>query len=105
MTRINIVTRNGDEVEIESPEGEPLMWALRDQNLDVEAVCGGAVSCATCHVYIAEDWYEKLEAPDEFETALLDDLVHTTQSSRLSCQVIMNEKLDGLRLAIAPSEE
>lgn len=105
MTQIHVVTRDGEEKQIETTPGEPLMWALRDQNVDVEAVCGGAVSCATCHVYVDQEWVESLESPDDFEAALLEDLVHADKRSRLSCQLIMTDALKGLRCTIAPSED
>lgn len=105
MTQINVVTRNGEERQIESQTGEPLMWALRDQNVDVEAVCGGALSCATCHIYVDPEWLESLDEPDEFEAALLEDLVHADKRSRLSCQLVVTDAHAGLRCTIAPSED
>ena len=105
MALIRVTSRDGAKHEIEAPAGDPLMWTLRDNNIDVEAVCGGAASCATCHIYVAAPWRDQLPAPDDMETALLEDLVHVRPESRLSCQITMTEELNGMTCEVAPYED
>lgn len=104
MPKINVTLLNGDQREIVAAIGEPLMHALRDQTLDVEAVCGGAASCATCHVYV--DWGNLSDVPEASpaEQEMLDGLVQQRPGSRLSCQIMVEPRLDGLSVTIAPAE-
>lgn len=94
-------TRVLDAVE----EGLSLMEAARQNGVEgIMGDCGGACSCATCHVYVAEDWLERVGAPDEIEADMLDMVADTAQpNSRLCCQIRMREELDGLELTVAPS--
>ena len=104
MATINVTTREGNREQIEASEGEPLMVALRDQNMEVEATCGGQVSCATCHIHVAPEWFAKLDAAGDEETELLADLEHSTEHSRLACQITVSSALDGLGCTVAPFE-
>ncbi|ACT60148.1 2Fe-2S iron-sulfur cluster-binding protein [Hirschia baltica] len=104
MIRIVATTRDGTRSELSADSGLSLMEVLRDRDLDVEGVCGGAVSCASCHVYVADEWVDKLSAPDEMEEALVGDLVHAKPNSRLCCQIVLSDKFDGLEVTVAPSE-
>ena len=79
------------------------MEVIRDWGLDIKAECGGACSCATCHVYVDEKWIEMLDAPTDEEENMLDTAPDVEANSRLSCQILMSEELDGLRLTLAPS--
>ena len=81
-----------------------LMEALRDADVGVAAICGGALSCATCHVYIDQDHISRVPPAESDERELLSELQHRRDNSRLACQVQMSEPLDGLRLTIAPEE-
>lgn len=105
MPKVRATDRGGNLQEFEAPVGLSLMEALRDTGgLDVAAVCGGNCSCATCHVYVAADWLEKLEkqAPDEFE--LVEFSAHYQPNSRLSCQIELNDALNGITVTLAPED-
>jgi ferredoxin, 2Fe-2S len=102
--RLNVVDRNGAEHAVETPATGSLMEALRELEYGVSAICGGMCSCATCHVYIAEDWADKLPERHSDESDLLGELQFREQTSRLSCQIPLSEQLDGLRLKLAPEE-
>lgn len=80
------------------------MEALREHEVGVEAVCHGSLSCATCHVIVADEWFGKVGAPDEDEKSLLEDLVHSGPTSRLSCQLIVTDAMDGISITVAPPE-
>ena len=81
------------------------MDTLRDADTGIEGTCGGAMSCGTCHVYVDPSWADRLPPKGEDEAAMLEaisDFVELRPSSRLSCQIAIDDSLDGLRLEIAP---
>ena len=78
------------------------MEALRDAGLPIRAECGGACACATCHVYVEDGWYEKLNPPSPEETDMLDMALAVEPNSRLSCQIPANATTDGIKVTIAP---
>lgn len=102
--RLNVVDRNGGEHEVETPPTGTLMEALRELEYGVSAICGGMCCCATCHVYIADDWADELPSRHSDEGDLLSELQFRQETSRLSCQIPLSENLDGLRLTLAPEE-
>jgi len=103
MLKIMIETSDGGFMERAAVAGETLMAALRDAG-EVEGTCGGCCSCATCHVHISSQWMTRIGAVSEDELTLLEDLDgYEPERSRLSCQILMEEKLDGIEIAI-PSE-
>lgn len=95
---------DGSTITAEVPEGQNLMEAAVANNVPrVVGECGGSLSCATCHVYVAPDWAAKTGDVGEFEDAMLDVAEAERQAtSRLSCQIKMTADLDGLTL-IVPS--
>jgi len=101
--KIFVTDPEGVEHELEALEGWRVMEIIRDYGLPIKAECGGACSCATCHVYVDEDWVGKLIPKREDEEDMLDQAFDVQDNSRLSCQLIMSEALDGLRVKIAPS--
>jgi 2Fe-2S ferredoxin len=99
-----VVNRAGVETEIDAKPGVSLMQNIRDGGFDeLQALCGGCCSCATCHVYI-DPSFAGLSTMSEDENDLLDTSDHRTAQSRLSCQVPVTHALDGLRVTIAPED-
>jgi len=97
MPNIIFISHEGVRREVYAETGNSLMEAAMYHSVPgVIAECGGACSCATCHVYIDPDWYVRLPAPDEQELTLLEFAVEARDNSRLSCQIEVNEDLDGL---------
>lgn len=90
-----------DGFEFEAAPGTTLMVALKTTGFDIEASCEGCLACATCHVVLAPEWYERLGAPGEQERAMLDCLAETAPTSRLSCQIVLTPQMQGLSLSIA----
>ena len=90
---------------LDALEGWRIMEIIKDHGLDLKAECGGACCCATCHVYVDEAWQDKLHAMREEEEDMLDEAMDVEDNSRLSCQILMSEELDGLRVTIAPGTE
>ena len=93
---------DGVRHEVDGLDGWRVMEIIRDQGLPIKAECGGACACATCHVYVAEDWRAALVAPTDEELERLDDAFEVTSLSRLSCQILMRPELDGLVVTLAP---
>lgn len=105
--KIHVIDLDGKEHRLEAISGWRVMEIIRDHGLPIKAECGGACACATCHVYVDEDWLETLEdlgmEMNEEEEYMLDEAFDLRDNSRLSCQLIMSEELDGLKLKLAPS--
>jgi 2Fe-2S ferredoxin len=103
--KIFVTDQQGERHELEGIEGWRVMEIIRDYGLPIKAECGGCCSCATCHVYVDEAWLAKLYPPNEEEQDLLDTAPDVKDNSRLSCQILMAEDLDGLELTLAPGSE
>ena len=103
--KIIVTDQEGKTHELEGIEGWRVMEIIKDHGLPIKAECGGCASCATCHVYVDEDWLTRLHPPREDEQDLLDTAPDVRDNSRLSCQILMSEDLDGLRLTLAPGSE
>jgi 2Fe-2S ferredoxin len=105
MPELKITRRDGTVWAIEAPVGDSAMTAIRTAGIEeLLALCGGACACATCHVYVAPDWADKLPPRSQTENDLLDGLVNFSEASRLSCQIKLSPALEGLSLTIAPEE-
>lgn len=105
MVRINIITREGEEREIDAEDGISLMEAIRDNGVDeLLALCGGCLSCATCHVFVDPALVDKLAAMSEDESDLLNSSDHRSATSRLSCQITVDDQLEGTTVRIAPED-
>lgn len=101
--KIFVTDLNGQEHALDAIEGWRVMEIIRDHGLPIKAECGGACACATCHVYVDEMWIDKIHAMSEEEEDMLDEAFDLQDNSRLSCQIIMSEALDGLRVKLAQS--
>ncbi len=104
MPLLKVVDRDGVEHEVDAKAGLKVMETLRELEYGVAAICGGMCSCATCHVYVDPEWFQKLPRRQSDEQDLLAELSHTKENSRLSCQVEMTDDLAGLKVTIAPDE-
>ena len=105
MAVIHVTNRAGKTQTIPGKVGSTVMEILRDANIDVEAICGGCCSCATCHVFIDDAWTAKVQSQGGDELELVEQTgSFKAATSRLSCQIKFTEALDGLTLMVAPSE-
>ena len=105
MAVINVTDRSGRKHVVQGKPGATVMEILRDANLDVEAICGGCCSCATCHVLIDDVWAQKLAPRSEDEQELVEyTKAYKAANSRLSCQIKFTEALDGISLTVAAEE-
>ena len=105
MTKLTITDTEGETRKVEGEIGLTVMEIIRDNDFDdLAAICGGCCSCCTCHVYVDEDWLDKLPPMEDDERDLLEDNENFQPNSRLSCQIEYDDTLDGLNVTIAPEE-
>ena len=90
----------GNTHVLEAVEGWRVMELIREHGLPIEAMCGGACACATCHVYVDEAWREATGRPEQMEEDMLDFAFDIRSESRLSCQIKVTDALDGLVVRI-----
>lgn len=101
---LEVTDRKGQARSVRGQPGVTLMHALKEAGLPVAATCSGAMSCATCHVYVDEG-LDRVGHPSEDEVDLLSESAHFREGqSRLSCQVFLDADVDGLRLSLAPQD-
>ena len=100
MPKVIFVINNDEEVVVDAPVGISILEIAHHNNIDLEGACEGSLACATCHVIVDEEFYHKLKAPLEAEEDMLDLAFGLTHTSRLGCQIIMTEELDGIRLRL-----
>jgi 2Fe-2S ferredoxin len=97
MVKITFIDVEGTARTVEGDVGSTVMETAIKQGVPgIEAECGGACACSTCHVYVDESWREKVGAPSPMEEDMLDFAYGVQPSSRLSCQIKVTEDLDGL---------
>lgn len=102
---VKVTDQTGKTHTLEAPEGWRLMEVIRDYGLPIKAECGGACACATCHVYVDENWTSRIPEKTEDEENMLDEAFNLKETSRLSCQIILDETLDGLTVTLAKNED
>ena len=105
MPKLIFVTPEGERMEVDAQKGTTVMEnAVRNDVPGIEAECGGACACATCHVYVDEAYMEKVGQPEEMEQSMLDFAENVQANSRLSCQIQVSDELDGLRVTTPESQ-
>jgi ferredoxin, 2Fe-2S len=101
MAKITYIAPDGARHEVEAQPGSTVMEnAVRNAVPGIEAECGGACACATCHVYVDEDWYPVTGEPEPMEQDMLDFAYDVRPTSRLSCQIRVRDELDGLVVTV-----
>jgi len=96
MPKVTFVMQGGERREIEAPVGATLLEIAHENDIDIEGACEGSLSCSTCHVIVDPDDYERLPVASEDEEDMLDLAFGLTPTSRLGCQIVFTEELDGL---------
>ena len=105
MPQIIYVNHDGSSIEVEVPAGTSVMQGAVDNLIDgIVGECGGSCSCATCHCYVDEAWLGKLTPPDGMERDILECVLEPRPNSRLSCQIIVIEALDGMVVNLPESQ-
>ncbi len=105
MPAIKFIAIDGTTREVHATVGNNLMQTARDNDIrEIEAECGGACSCATCHCYIDENWIDKVEPASTVEKDMLEGVVDPKPNSRLACQIMITAALDGLAVRLPKSQ-
>ena len=101
MPKITYIDAAGEKYEVEAEEGSTVMeTAIRADVPGIVAECGGACACATCHVYVDEEWKDVVGPPSPMEEDMLDFAFEVKPSSRLSCQIRVRDELNGLVVTV-----
>jgi 2Fe-2S ferredoxin len=96
MPKMVFVERDGTRREVDAPLGLSVLEIAHKHGVDIEGACEGSLACSTCHVIVAPEWFGRLAKPTEDEEDMLDLAFDLQETSRLGCQIIMTEALDGL---------
>ena len=105
MTKITYITHDNKSHTVDVQNGLTVMeGAVQNDISGIDADCGGGMACATCHVYVKEEWFDKLPTKEDGEEDMLDMAFEPKKNSRLSCQITISDELDGLIVNI-PSKQ
>ncbi len=100
MPKMVFIEQNGTRHEVEAPLGLSVLEIAHRNGIDLEGACEGSLACSTCHVIIDPEWYDLLKEATEDEEDMLDLAFGLTRTSRLGCQIIITEELDGLTVTL-----
>ena len=105
MPKVKFIAADGSEKEIDAQNDVSLMMNAINNGIDgIVAECGGACSCATCHVIVDPEWYGKLPEPQNLEKDMLEFVAEPSDTSRLSCQINMTDDLDGIVVTVPSAQ-
>ena len=100
MPKMVFIENNGNRKEVDAPIGLSVMEIAHRHGVDIEGACDGSLACSTCHVIVEPAWSAKLDEPSEDEEDMLDLAFGLTETSRLGCQIVMSEALNGLTVKL-----
>jgi len=100
MPKMTFIQPDGARLEVEAPEGLSVLEIAHRNKVDLEGACEGSLACSTCHIVVAPEWYDKLKPASEDEEDMLDLAFGLSSTSRLGCQIIMKDDLDGLVVSV-----
>lgn len=105
MAKVIFIDYQGEEREVDATNGDSLMEAATNNDIPgIDADCGGACACATCHVYIDQDWTAVVGSPADLEAEMLEVAEDVKDNSRLACQVKVSDEMEGLRVITPESQ-
>jgi 2Fe-2S ferredoxin len=100
MPKMVFIDAKGTRLEVDAPNGLSVLEIAHKHGIDLEGACEGSLACSTCHVIVDPTWFEALKEPTEDEEDMLDLAFGLTKTSRLGCQIVMREELDGLTVSL-----
>ena len=103
MPKMVFIERDGARREVDAPLGLSVLEIAHRNDIDIEGACEGSLACSTCHIIVDPEWYELLKEASEDEEDMLDLAFGLTPTSRLGCQIVMTEELDGLTVRLPTS--
>ena len=99
MAKISYIENNGTSHTVDVAEGLTVMEGAVQNNIPgIDADCGGGMACATCHVYVKDEWFDKINKKSEGEDDMIDQAYEPKKNSRLSCQILVSPEIDGLEV-------
>ena len=102
MIRVTFIGTDGDMRDVRANPGDRLLEVAQNDGQPLEGTCEGQMACSTCHVIVAADWFDKLPKAREEEEDMLDLATGATRTSRLACQILLTQAMDGLTVRIPP---
>ena len=102
MPNVIFVEPNGERKEVNAEAGATLLQVAQNNSIDIEGACEGVMACSTCHLIVDTKWYQKLDPASEEENDMLDLAYGLTLTSRLGCQIILTNDLNGLVVTLPP---
>ncbi len=96
MPKVTFINKDGSKTEIDARNGLSVLEIAHQNNIDIEGACEGSLACSTCHVIVEKEWFDKLPPASEDEEDMLDLAFGLTTTSRLGCQIIIRDELDGI---------
>ena len=100
MPKMTFIEPNGTRHEVDAPLGLSVLEVAHKNGLDLEGACEGSLACSTCHIIVEPEWFDVLKEASEDEEDMLDLAFGLTKTSRLGCQIIISEELDGLTVRL-----
>lgn len=103
MPKVVFLEKDGSRKEISTDSTTTLLHIAQANDIEMEGACEGSMACSTCHVIVADEWYSKLPEPSEAEADMLDLTYGVSRTSRLACQIVVKDDLDGLTVRLPQS--
>ncbi|KAK3767133.1 hypothetical protein RRG08_018005 [Elysia crispata] len=100
VVNITYITRDGERIPVRGKVGDNVMYLAHRHNIEIEGACEASLACSTCHVYVKDEYFDKLPEPDEKEDDMLDLAVFLKENSRLGCQIILTKELEGIEVTL-----
>ncbi|RUS75508.1 hypothetical protein EGW08_016725 [Elysia chlorotica] len=100
VVNITYITRDGERIPVRGKVGDNVMYLAHRHNIEMEGACEASLACSTCHVYVKDEYFDKLPEPEEKEDDMLDLAAFLKENSRLGCQIILTKELDGIEVTL-----
>ncbi|KAG9338785.1 hypothetical protein JZ751_025222, partial [Albula glossodonta] len=100
VVNVVYIDRSGKRIPVKAKVGDNILYLAHKHGIDLEGACEASLACSTCHVYVKDDFYDKLPQPEEREDDMLDMAPMLQENSRLGCQIILTRELDGIELTL-----
>ncbi|KAI2798858.1 2 iron, 2 sulfur cluster binding [Blomia tropicalis] len=101
--QVNYITKDNEKITLYGNEGDNVMHLAQQNSVDIEGACEASLACCTCHVYVRDSDFDRLEPPTEEEEDLLDMAPFLKSNSRLSCQIVLSKDIDGIEVTLPPA--
>ncbi|WP_416897230.1 MAG: ferredoxin family 2Fe-2S iron-sulfur cluster binding protein [Minwuia sp.] len=100
MIKVHFINSKGERTTVEAKPGQSVLDVAHENDIDIEGACEGSMACSTCHVIVADPWYDRLPEAKEEEEDMLDLAFDLQETSRLGCQIELTQDLDGIELKL-----